>query len=466
MSDYKKRNVFQNQRIVVIGLGKAGTGMARVLKAKGAQVTVVDEKSADSQKLFEPLDEMAKLDIPVITSWTGELEWSEWDGVACSPGVPSKHPTLQEALRRGIPLYSETEIAYRIAESPIIAITGTNGKSTVTALTYWILQKAGKKAILCGNIAGSGYPEYTITEAALNGDTDSILVAEVSSFQLEWISEFRPKAATITQIVEDHLDRYESLREYAATKHKIFRNMKDGDVVVFNTFRPETKPEVPSSARVLKIGAQDEDAQLDAQAQISGQDVYFPQGNTSISLSELWDASPHNLENAATAGLLANVFGVTFSEIREGVLSFRPLRNRMEFLGERNGVRYINNSMCTNPTALKASLEAMDSSTLLLAGGIAKVKDYSMISSVKNRIKKAYLFGRDGAYLKEVFEKMGVKSARFDTLREAFESAQSEAKPRETILLAPSCASFDQFESFMERGELMRKLVEEVVRVG
>lgn len=460
MSDYQKRNVFQNQRIVVLGLGKAGTGMARVLKAKGAQVTVVDEKSADSQKLFEPLDEMAKLDIAVITSWTGELEWSEWDGVACSPGVPSKHPTLQEALRKGIPLYSETEIAYRVAESPIIAITGTNGKSTVTALTYWILQKAGKKAILCGNIAGSGYPEYTITEAALNGGNDSILVAEVSSFQLEWISEFRPRVATITQIAEDHLDRYESLREYAVMKHKIFRNMKDGDVVVFNTLRPETKPEVPSSVRVLTIGAREADAQLSEQA------VYFPQSNASISLSELWDASPHNLENVATASLLAHVFGVTFSEIREGVLSFRPLRNRMEFLGERNGVRYINNSMCTNPMALKASLEAVDSSTLLLAGGIAKVKDYSVISSVKNRIKKAYLFGRDGAYLKEIFEKMGVESARFDTLQEAFESAQREAKPRETILLAPSCASFDQFESFIERGELMRKLVEEAVRVG
>jgi len=451
---------FRDRRIVVIGLGKAGTGMAKVLKAKGAKVTVVDEKSADVQKLFEPLDEMAKLDIPVITSWTGELEWREWDGLACSPGVPSQHPTLQEALRRGIPLYSETEIAYRVAESPFIAITGTNGKSTVAALTYWILQKAGKKAILCGNIAGSGYPEYTITEAALKGGMDSVLVAEVSSFQLEWISEFRPKAATITQIVEDHLDRYESFREYAETKHKIFRNMKDDDAVVFNTLRPETKPEVPSSVRILTIGIQDADARISDHA------VHFSEGNHSISLSELWDVSPHNLENVATAGLLAKIFGVGFPEVREGVFSFRPLSNRMEFLGERNGVRYINNSMCTNPVALKASLEAMDSSTLLLAGGIAKVKDYSMISTVKNKIKKAYLFGRDRAYLSRVFEKIGVENAKFETLEEAFESAQSEAKPSETILLSPGCASFDQFESFIERGELMRKLVKEVIRVG
>lgn len=451
-------NEFFGKKIVVIGLARAGLSMAKALKSVGAQVSVVDQKSADSPALFQPLDQLSALDIPVTTGWAGDLDWNEIDIVAPSPGVPRNHPTLKEASNRRLPIFSEMEIGYRLSRAPIIAITGTNGKSTVTALTHHLLVYAGKSAVLCGNIAGSGYHETTICEAAVRSNESDILVAEVSSFQLEWIEKFRPKAATITQITQDHLDRYRTFEEYASFKMRIYQNMGIGDTIVLNKFRQETTPG-PTQAAILSIG------EFGSSAEILEGTLRFSGSNVEVRMEDLWVPGRHSLANLATATLLASPFGMTPEIAAEGVKSFIGLQNRMELIGVQDGVKFINNSMCTNPSAVEASLDGIDGNILLLAGGINKVQDLAPFTRTSPKIKAAYLFGRDAAEIGKALEDGGCKTERFTTMEEAFSVAVSRAEPGDSVVLSPGCSSFDQFQDFIDRGDKFRELVGGAIKV-
>lgn len=419
--------------------------MARALKSAGANVVVVDQKSADSPSLFAPIDEMKSLDIKVITSWPGTLEGLKVDIVAPSPGVPKRHPALLQAQKLRLPILSEIEIGYRLARSPIVAITGTNGKSTVTALTYHLLKKAGKTGLLCGNIAGSGYPETTMTDAAMKASGE-ILVAEVSSFQLEWVEQFKPAAATITNITQDHLDRYDSFEEYRDTKRRIFAQMGRGDLVVANAARAETIPDA-TGADIGLIGEH---------AVIEGETIRF--GDELVEMRSLWVPAKHNLVNLGHAVLLCGAFGLRPRDVLSHVNSFRGLENRLELVGERDGVRIVNNSMCTNPVALLSSLEGVPSSVVLIAGGVLKVNDLSPLVEVGKRVPKALLFGRDAKEIASPIMQGGAKTAVYETLEQAFNAAAMDAKAGETILLSPGCASFDQFEDFVERGNQFKRM--------
>lgn len=443
---------FSKKRIVVIGLARAGLSMAKALNSVGASVLVVDQKSADSPALFQPLDELSACDIPVVTGWAGDLDWNETDIVAPSPGVPRNHPTLVEACKRNIPIYSEIEIGYRLTKAPIIAVTGTNGKSTVTALTHHLLVHAGKSAILCGNIAGSGYFEKTICEAAINATDNDILVAEVSSFQLEWVEQFRPKSATITQITQDHLDRYRTFEEYSSIKTRIYQAMGIGDTIVFNKFRQETAPG-PTQSAILSIG------EFGSSAEIVDGVLRFSGSNVEIEMAKLWVPGRHSLANLAAATLLGYPFGMTPEIAAEAVRSFVGLKNRMELIGEKNGIKIINNSMCTNPSAVEASLDGIEGRVLLLAGGINKVHDLSPFSRTAPRIKGAFLFGRDSAQISDALKIGGCESEQFSTLEQAFDASLACAEAGDSIVLSPGCSSFDQFQDFIERGDRFRELV-------
>jgi UDP-N-acetylmuramoylalanine--D-glutamate ligase len=446
-------NGYRGARVVVIGLGRAGFGMSKTLNAAGAKVLAVDEKSADNPDLLAASDALCAAGVDVITSWSGDLQFSTVDLIAPSPGVSANHPTLRAAAAAGVPIHSEMEIAYRISRAPIIAVTGTNGKSTVTALTWHMLKTQKQSAILCGNIAGSGYDETVVTTAALNAGPADILVAEVSSFQLEWIAEFRPRAAAIIQIAPDHLDRYSSFEQYAATKRKVFSNMGAGDTAVAHHDRPETFPPSESGVKVLSIGSTGCDALLE-RGRLS-----FVNSPVVIESRSLWFPGQHNLENCAFASLLSLPFGATLEGCAQAITSFKGLRNRMEFVGEQAGVRYINNSMCTNPAAVESSLSALEGSTLLLAGGVCKVSDLSPLVRIAPKLKKAFLFGRDAPKLAGAITSGGCDAERFDTLDDALNAARTEAVAGDTVILAPGCASFDQFDSFIERGDRFRSLV-------
>lgn len=443
---------------LIIGLGRAGCGMAIALKRVGADVSVVDEKSADNRKILSAMDEMAKIGVSATTCWTGDVDWNDLDFIAPSPGVPMHHPVLQEAVSRNIPIYSEPEIAYRIAHSPIIAITGTNGKSTVTALTYFLIKNCGKEAILCGNIAGSGLPEMTICEAAVQANPGTALVAEVSSFQLEWVSQFKPKGATITSISEDHLDRYQSIETYAEMKRKIFMNMDENCFAVVNKFAANTSKGIPESVKIFFINSENADAV------ILEDNLSFRNVNEKINVNQLWSPTNFNLQNTATACLLAHGYGVPIESLVEKVIKFPGLANRMERIASSTGIEFINNSMCTNPSALSASLSSFKKPVLLLAGGINKITNWEEVSKVsKSIIKKAFVFGKDRDWLARFFCENEVDVEQFASLSEAFQNALSSAQKSDTILLSPGCASFDQFENFIERGNEFRKLVHEVI---
>ena len=442
---------------LIIGLGRAGCGMAIGLKRVGADVSVVDEKSADNRKILSAMDEMATIGVSVTTCWTGDVDWDDIDFIAPSPGVPMHHPALQEAVLRNIPIYSEPEIAYRITDSPIIAITGTNGKSTVTALTYFLIKNCGKESILCGNIAGSGFPEVTICEAAVQANPDAVLVAEVSSFQLEWVSHFKPKGATITSISEDHLDRYQNIETYIEMKRKTFMNMNEEDFAVVNKLSANTNEGIPESVKAFFIDSKNADAVIEEDS------LSFGNINKKININELWSPTKFNLQNTATACLLAHGCGIPIENLIEKVIEFPGLSNRMERIESSTGIEFINNSMCTNPSALSASLSSFKKPVLLLAGGINKIRNWEEVSKVSKSIKKAFVFGKDRDWLERFFYENKVDVEQFGSLSEAFQNAFSSAQKSDTILLSPGCASFDQFESFIERGNEFRKLVQEVI---
>ncbi len=488
--------MIQGQRVVAMGLGRSGLAVARAALARGAQAIVVDEK-LDLAKP-ELVDEARAEGIDVRLGWSGSFAELAPDLVVVNPAVDSRHPKLQNA---GGELVSEVEFAYRIAKGPIVAITGTNGKSTTTVMTYLALRACGLDPLLCGNLYGSGYPEAPLTEAALAGIEGQPLVAEISSFGLEWTSTFRPRVAAITTIQPDHLDRYDSFEDYAATKMRIFAGQTDQDYAVVRANDPIVVPPcgkanayVPrhrrgaapaenhrsSCPRVLTFGATGEHARVEESELVIL--------DTRVPLEGLPWTEPHNHTNAACAALLA--YGLLMAtdsplivqallarpkpsifaarrpespalppEIVDGLRSFRGLAHRMERLGVRDGIEVVNNSMCTNPDAVVSSALAEKRPTLLMVGGVDKGLDFTPLGRLLGGGRhRAYLFGRDA---RQIDEGMGGGFPVFDTMDEAFRAATVDAHSGETIMLAPGCASSDQFRDFRDRGDRFRQMAKD-----
>ena len=487
--------MIEGKRIVAMGLGRSGLAVARAALARGARAIVVDEKTELPKP--ELVAEARAEGIDVRLGWSGAFADLEADLVVVNPAVDSRHPKLQGA---GVELVSEVEFASRIARGPIVAVTGTNGKSTTTVMAYLALRACGLDPLLCGNLYGSGYPEAPLTEAALAGREGQPLVAEVSSFGLEWTSTFRPRAAAITTVQPDHLDRYDSFEEYAATKMRVFAAQTEDDYAVVRANDPVVVPPcgsanayVPRHQRgraerarvggcpqVLTFGATGEHARVE-ELDLVVLDVRVP-------LASLPWTEPHNHANAACAALLAygllkatasplieaalaarpkpSVFAPRRSpepalppEIVAGLREFRGLAHRMEALGARNGVRVVNNSMCTNPDAVVASALAAKDPTLLLVGGADKGLDFAPLGRFLGGGRhRAYLFGRDA---RQIDAQMGGGFPLFATMEEAFHAATADAHPGETIMLAPGCASSDQFRDFRDRGDQFRVMAKD-----
>jgi len=442
-------------RVAVFGLARSGLSVAKAAIALGADVTVFDEKPRELLKSTAVVDEAVALGADVQLGWTDEFSYI-YDFVVTSPGVPFDHPKLQGALKRSVPIYSEVEFAYRIARAPIVAITGTNGKSTTTAMTYACLRAAAKSAILCGNIYGSGFDEVPLTEAALTATSDHILVAEVSSFQLEWVSAFRPVAAAITNITPDHLDRHKSFEEYRSAKHRIHAAQGAHDYAIINGDSPHAA--WPGMPETLVFGEAGDYAIVEDNA------IEFP-GHI-VKAEELAVYGEHNLMNAAAAVLLASAvltrsekdFSVPASVIK-GIKEFPGIAHRMEWVGERDGVRLINNSMCTNPAAVVTSSKAIPAKQHLLVGGINKNLDFAPLKAHLAEIPQpVYLFGRDA---ESINEQLGGGHPVFQTMTEAFQRAIRNAKAGEVVMLAPGCASMDQFRDFEDRGNVFKTIAKE-----
>lgn len=446
--------------LAVTGMGRSGIGVATAAARRGAKVTLYDEKLIETPEQIEQAEELQAVGVQVVAGWHGRFDEPDFDVLVTSPGFKRTHPALRDALAAGKEIQSEVEFAYRISEAPIVAVTGTNGKSTTVILT-WLMAQSCADAILCGNLSGSGYPELTLTEAADQATEDQILIAEVSSFQLEWVQTFRPAVAAITNITPDHLDRHPSFEDYRETKLRIFGHMEAGDTAVINAEESSLPlelilPAIPGGTEIRMIGGSS--AVLSSSV---SEDVLHLSGVGEVSLTELPLYGMHNATNAAMAWELASAAlgdKVDPQKMLEALKSFRGLANRMERLGTYRGVTIVNNSMCTNPAAVIANSRAIRGRQILLMGGVTKGLDFTPINDyLSAQDHEVILFGprlENGLH-----EQLVGNWPAFATLEEAFESAMHRAKDGETVLLSPGCASASPYANFRERGDAFRNLV-------
>jgi UDP-N-acetylmuramoylalanine--D-glutamate ligase len=479
---------FAGKRVAIVGAGRSGVAAARALTRRGAQVEVFDRKLHSELPYADALTELG---VALHAGTEAPESLHGYDLVVVSPGLPPSHPIFARAEAVGVPVWSEIELGYRLARAPIIAVTGTNGKTTTTMLIHHILCTMGLRARLCGNIAGID-GEQTLTEAAERAAPDEWLVAEVSSFQLLHTRTFRPKIAVITNIRHDHLDYHGTWEAYALAKAKILANQTPDDWAVLNgedagvrwvvnrrsappslgfpPLREGNQDSVPPACRGnLKEG-------VDAASHLAGgvgSRLFFTQSNPIVKLSgetlniaELPKSAllgAHGLENALAAATVASILGCTGDPLREALASFAGAPHRMEFVGAWDGVRYINNSMCTNADALEKSLQATPKPCLVIAGGVDKNESVAQLAeSLARHATQVFLIGRDGEVIGAALDALGYTAWQYvGDLAGAVAEARRVARAGDTVILAPGCASFDQFRNFADRGEQFKRLVQE-----
>ena len=447
---------------VVAGLAKSGLAAALRLLAEGHAVRVTDIRPRG-----ELVEELATLEAAaggrgLLLVAVGEHPLSLLDGacaVVLSPGIPKTIPFIQEALRRGVPVWSEIEFAFRRLKGIVIGITGSNGKSTTTALTAHILCAAGVKAFATGNIG-------TPLSGLLHEDSEqTVYVTELSSFQLESMDTFRPRIGTILNVTPDHLDRYASMEEYETAKWNIFKNMSGRDNAVLNA----RDDRLARGCLRLNCACHFFDAQPVASpefikgAGVFGEDVWLNIGGEPQQVMKKDDIplpGPHNLENVLAASLLCGLAGLTAGQIAAGVKSFRALAHRLEPVGEIDGRLFVNDSKATNVDSTCLALRSFDRPVVVILGGKDKGSPYTPIQELaKDRVRHAILIGKAAPLIAECLGGT-VPLTSCPTLEEAVKRGYELSQPGDVVLLSPACASYDMFDNFEHRGEVFRNAVE------
>jgi UDP-N-acetylmuramoylalanine--D-glutamate ligase len=433
-------------RAVVIGAGRAGRGAVRVLAARGARVRVLERGAGARRDADWPSTVELRL---------GDDRDEPLDGVDLvvpSPGVAREHPVLQRAVARGIPVWSEIELAARLLTCPILAITGTNGKSTTTVLLGNMLQAAGPRVFVGGNL---GTP---LTDAV--GEGWDVAVAEVSSFQLEWVPTFRPAVAVLLNLTPDHQDRYPNPADYGAAKANLLVHQESGDTAVLNRDDPWVwEQRRHTRAAVLSFGRDP----VEFGTFVDGDEVVV-WGADAQPQRYAFDESPlrgaHNRENLLAAITAASAWGAAGDAIRAGMRQTTGLPHRLEFVRERDGVRWYDDSKATNVGAVEKSIDSFAGGILLLLGGYDKGGDFTVLRPrLAARVAQVICFGKAGPPIADQLG-AGVAAQRVPTLAAAVQRAAELARPGQVVVLAPGCASFDEFRDYAQRGARFRALVE------
>ncbi len=443
----------KNKRVLVVGLGKSGIAAARFLKARGAQVTVSDIRPAG---LISELPALLDAGIMVETGSHGLLTFRRQDLIVVSPGVPSNTPELTTVRAMGIPIIGEMELGAQFLQGQIIAITGSNGKTTTTTLIGEILKASGKATLVGGNI---GRP---VVDMVAESTPESWSVLEVSSFQLETIQTFHPKIALVLNITPDHLDRHGSFEAYAAAKTRITENQTTDDFLILNAEDEPTKlVAAKTKAQIYWFSPR---RQVKQGAFVHGESILFRAkegGDVEpiMPVAEIPLAGAHNVENVLAAVCAARLAGVDAQTIREAVAAFHAVEHRLEFVREVSGVRWFNDSKATNVDATAKAIEAFPGGIWLILGGKDKDSDYSTLSPLlRARVKAVITIGSAAEKIESHLAGV-VKIERAGTMERAVAWAQKEAKSGDVVLLAPACASFDQFENYEHRGRVFKQLV-------
>jgi len=439
------------QRVTVVGLARSGIAAARLLHAAGADVTGADAKPVDA--LGRDAAALRDLGVRLTTDAAAAVDGATL--VVVSPGVPLDSPQLAPARARGVPIIGELELGWRAMEADTIAITGTNGKTTTTALTGALLAEQPRPVLVGGNI---GTPLAT---HALTFPVDGLVVAEVSSFQLETIETFQPRVAAVLNITPDHLDRHGDFAAYVDAKARIFLNQTAADCAVLNA------DDVPTAALASRTRAH---VLWFSRQRALAHGVFVRHGWVAAKLNghveeimplgEIGLRGQHNVENVLAATACALWLGLPAAAIRRAVGRFRAVEHRIEFVRDLRGVQFYNDSKGTNVDSSIKALESFSERVVLIAGGKGKGQDFTpLAAAARGRVGHVVTIGEDGPKIAAAMSAAGVAASAAPTMAAAIDAARAQAGPGDVVLLSPACASFDMFNNYEHRGDVFKKLV-------
>ena len=443
------------KKVLVFGSGKSGTGAADLLGQVGACPVIYDgNPEIDKEAVVHKISHVKNVEV-----YAGELPEEvrkSLDLVVLSPGVPTDLPLVRSFYGQGLPVWGEVELAYRTGKGRVLAITGTNGKTTTTALLGKIMSDAEDSVFVVGNI-GTPY-----TSKALEMKETSVTVAEISSFQLETIDRFAPEVSAILNITEDHLNRHHTMEEYIRVKELIIKNQKPENYCVLNyedevlrEFGRDIVPETVyfSSVRKLEKGIYLDNGVIVLKTEKEEIPV--------VRTDELKLLGQHNFENVMAAVAMAYYAGVPMDSIRKSICEFTAVEHRIEYVTEKNGVVYYNDSKGTNPDAAIKGIQAMNRPTLLIGGGYDKGSSYDeWLNSFDGKVKYLVLIGQTKEKIRDAAERLGVCPCILcEDLEEAVKVCAEKAEPGEAVLLSPACASWGQFDNYEQRGDMFKEYV-------
>jgi UDP-N-acetylmuramoylalanine--D-glutamate ligase len=438
---------------LVVGLARSGQAAARLLAARGAEVTGCDSGTPEGAEGLRDAGVEVHLDTDGVTL----LERTRC--LVKSPGVPRQAPVVEAARNRGIPVLAELELAWRLMENPFVAVTGTNGKTTVTELLGHVWRTAGEPVAVAGNV---GTPLTSLVDEL---PADVTVACECSSFQLEDAEAFAPECAVLLNVTPDHLDRHQDFEDYVRAKLRIFARQGNDDIAVFNASDPAIAGrDLGGCARRIPYCR---GADPDCAVSLS-EETIFIDSEPLMQVSELSLPGPHNADNAMAAAAAATAMGIDRGALREALRTFPGVPHRLERVAECDGVLYVNDSKATNVAAATAALETFDGGVRAIMGGSLKGGAFEgLVTPVAERCVACYLIGEAAEVLERDLgpaRDAGVELRRSGDLGTAFRDASAAAAPGEVVLLAPACASFDAYRDYEERGEHFRSLAAELVR--
>lgn len=443
-------------RALVIGAGKTGMSCAKLLKKQGKKVIVNDIKKGS--ELPDAVSFLEELGLPYVFGEHPETLLSEIDFVIVSPGISPRIPILEEARNRGIPILGEFEYAWYFVNSPVIAVTGTNGKTTVTCWVHHTLKELGFKTALAGN------NDTPLSDVVAETVTYDWIVAEMSSYQLEYTHLFHPHIAAVLNVTPDHIYRHPTLIEYADTKCKIFQNQTEQDVAIVNADDEwVSQMKVPPSVKKVYFSLTQE-VSPGAWIQSSGKESYILFNDNMLGkVSQLPLKGQHNLANALAVLAIVSSLSISPEKVYKAMNSFKGVPHRIEFLGSKNGVAFYNDSKSTNVESLRVALESFQQPVILIAGGRGKGASYEPLRElVREKVCFLITIGEDAQKIEDTFSDL-VQVERVQSMEEAVKVAWQHSFPHSVILLSPACASFDMYPNFEVRGEHFRNCVKQLL---
>ena len=442
------------KKVTIIGLARSGKSAGKLALSDGFDVMISD--AADTDKLRTRAEEFIDTDAVIELGQHSEKIY-ESDMIIVSPGVPLNIPILNEAKRRGIPVISEIEFAFRHEQGKVIALTGSNGKSTTATLIAKIFSDAGINTILAGNI-GNPYSENVVRSTP-----ESVTVLELSSFQLEALDTFHPFVAVLLNLSPDHLDRYETVEEYYEAKFHIFDNQRENDYAVLFADQPEV---ASLSGEIFSKPLWFSSVQRKIPGAYVEQGVIYRDDEKIMPASQIGIPGPHNLANALSAVAATIPFDIPAETLKRTLENFTGIEHRLERFLEHNGILFVNDSKSTNPDSLKFALISFDRPIVLIAGGYDKGSDFSPLREIfEDKVKTAVFTGTTGEYMANQLAKNIITCAVISDFDKAVERAVSLALPGDVVLLSPGCPSYDAFDNFEERGKYFKKLIRQIIGV-